>query len=173
MSEQIIVVASDASSRDGGGWGWARPDGTVGFGSVGKPYLHIDELELIAMYKALCATPKGSTVHILTDSRVALARIAHAVEVTSPELLPVPGRLRVEYAHQFNQVAATRTVVAHWVRGHAGHPLNHAADRLAHAITSRPDLMVMRVERVKRRLRDGAAAALAVRCECGAAVSGG
>ncbi|SUE15761.1 ribonuclease H [Rhodococcus gordoniae] len=118
-----LVVATDASK--------ARNRRGTGLGCVSNAGVHhmrmacdarsILEGELLAIDMAVARFlhPK---LHILTDSRLALACIEGTYE-GRPEIADVVERIR-------NRIKG-RTVEFSWVRGHSGHPLNEVADRLA------------------------------------------
>lgn len=166
----VLVIATDASGRGSGSWAWIRPDGLLAFGEPQHENLTVDDLDLMAIFEALRATRKGSTVHLRVDSKLALSRICHKVRTTGATFTP-PRRLRGGWAQRVIQLAETRDVTAHWVRGHSTDALNQAADRLA-ALGSKEDSGPVAIARIRDRLArelgmPGAIDASSNVCECG------
>lgn len=167
----MIAVCSDASGRTARGtWAWVREDGSYGYGQTAHKS-DVGSSELRAAIEAVRATPEGSEVHLRTDSRVALILIAPYAIVTGFDL-GGPTRFRPGLVDEFAELARSRDIVAHWVRGHSGDPLNHAADRLASlaADAGRVD-SGEEVRHILRKYRRHAAndvrRTLEVECECG------
>ena len=124
-----LVVAVDGSrSRTGAGsWAWITEDGKWRTG-VGR-YTSSLQAELIAINAALQASPPNRPVHILCDSRDAIRQAARALAGH-----PSPATTTNAVARTLAAIARDhrhRAVTFEWVKGHAGHPLNDRADRLA------------------------------------------
>ncbi|WP_258068146.1 ribonuclease HI [Rathayibacter sp. AY1A2] len=85
--------------------------------------------ELIAIDEATRAQPQFTRVKLLVDSQCAVDA------VTLVLANPPQRRERLDVIerrlHSIVNAAANREVVLRWVRGHDGHPLNDAADRIA------------------------------------------
>ncbi len=134
-----IVVATDASrgrNRPGGpSWAWVSDDG-FGDAACTTKVSSINAAELLAIARAVEATPADTHVHVISDSKAAVALVRNLGKGHSPETLAatfsIKERVAVEAA-----LSAIRTLVLaghltiEWVRGHNGHRLNEAADRLA------------------------------------------
>ncbi|MFT4125861.1 MAG: reverse transcriptase-like protein [Gordonia sp. (in: high G+C Gram-positive bacteria)] len=121
-----LVIATDASQRAG------RPGIGIAYvtesGQWQQRYLRSEALihdgELQAILLALTER-REPRITVLTDSRLAVSAIT--------------GKRHVESSHTASIVSAIqrqmacRQVTVTWVKGHAGHPLNEVADRLARA----------------------------------------
>lgn len=88
--------------------------------------------ELAAIHLALCAHP-GRPATVVSDCRPALNALDHTA-CTGVIALPRSAggnREAARLVHRINLERQSRPVTLRWVKGHAGHPLNEAADRLA------------------------------------------
>ena len=118
-----LVVATDASKcsrRRGVGVACVRPDGV----RRQKVVADADSVlvgELLAIDLAVSSF-RNHPLHVLTDSRAALACLAAGQ--------PNRGQVAKTVNH-IHSLSRGRRVRFSWVRGHAGHPLNEAAHRLA------------------------------------------
>ncbi|NYI04943.1 RNase H family protein [Allostreptomyces psammosilenae] len=132
----VMIAATDGSfgrrSREGG-WGWVSACGRWGFGSVRCS--HPTAAEVAAIARLVSTVPKSRPLHILTDSKAAIALIGQVREAFTDgrEAHSLTGH------HDTDQLLVAigrRLATGHflelgWVRGHSGHPLNEGADRLA------------------------------------------
>ena len=136
-----VIIATDGSvgrePRGGwfAGWGWISDEGFADAGplrGVREPTV----AELKAVAQACAAVPAGRPLVVLTDSRVAVEMVRRLAAGVAPELVAtlVPRRyltitLKLLAGVQRRLDAGPLTV--QWVKGHAGHPLQETADRLA------------------------------------------
>ncbi|WP_350271756.1 RNase H family protein [Frondihabitans sucicola] len=117
----MIAVCSDASGRMARGtWAWVRENGTYAYGQSATPS-DVGSTELRAAIEAVRATPEGSEVHLRTDSRVTLTLIAPYAIITGFDL-GGPTKFRPELVDEFAELAESREIIAHWVRGHRATP---------------------------------------------------
>ena len=124
-----LTVAVDGSrSRLGAGaWAWINENGH--WDSAAGEYTSPLHTEVAAIAAALGAHRADRPLHILCDSRDA---IAHATRALTGE--PIAEHTNNSVARILASIArkhAGREVTLEWVKGHNGHPLNDRADRLA------------------------------------------
>ncbi|PPH72985.1 hypothetical protein C5C90_13165 [Rathayibacter sp. AY1D4] len=111
----------------GGSFAWVSEGGSFGAEhAVSGSSFHA---ELIAIDEAIRAQPQFSRLRLLVDCRQAL-------EAVTLVLAQPPARRERTDAVERRLVSiantgAKREVELEWVRGHSGHPLNDAADRIA------------------------------------------
>ncbi|BDZ52857.1 hypothetical protein GCM10025867_50980 (plasmid) [Frondihabitans sucicola] len=161
-----------------GTWAWVRENGTYAYGQSATPS-DVGSTELRAAIEAVRATPEGSEVHLRTDSRVTLTLIAPYAIITGFDL-GGPTKFRPELVDEFAELAESREIIAHWVRGHSGDPLNHAADRLASLAADRlaslaadegridyGSEVLQALRKFRRHAANDARRALDRECECG------
>lgn len=133
----MIEVATDGSCLGNpgpAGWAWYVDDTTWACGSWAHGTNNMGELAAIA--HAAAELPAEADLRILADSQYAIkAYTAWAPGwrrrgwVTSKGA-PVANRDIIE-AGLDALAARTGSTTFEWVRGHSGHPLNEAVDRLA------------------------------------------
>lgn len=82
-----------------------------------------NRMELLAAIKGLEATPPGSEVVVFSDSQYLIKTMTKGWR----------RRANLDLWQRLDELVAERTVHWEWVRGHAGHPWNEEADRLAEA----------------------------------------
>lgn len=132
MSERI-TIATDGGCHPNpgpGGWAWVAEDGAYGCGSFLKGTNNIGELR--AIQEALCAYP-DQPLEIVYDSQYAVKAVTLwgpgwlVKGLTNKANLP----LITAIIRHLEQRPIHADIVWTWVKGHAGHPLNEAADTLA------------------------------------------
>ena len=82
-----------------------------------------NRMELLAAVKGLEHTPAGSQVTIFSDSQYLVNTMTKHWQ----------RKMNLDLWAQLDPLVKARRVAWQWVRGHAGHPLNEEADRLAQA----------------------------------------
>jgi ribonuclease HI len=126
-----IVAATDGGYHEnygGGSYGWISADGRFSFGQAHQSSSALAS-ELHALLHLLRRTHAGTRLTVLVDSRSAINAVdlngcvQHLSHLTSHcqrlvDLIVWQREHRVDF-------------VLEWVKGHVGHPLNDAADRLA------------------------------------------
>lgn len=124
-----VTAATDGAYHrryGGGAFGWVSSDGRHWYGSSNARSSL--EAELHAVLNLITATRTGSTLHVLLDSRDAIEAIGTGVVTRRKRSLP---STTLALLHHIGQHQQRVTLTLEWVKGHNGHPLNDAADRLA------------------------------------------
>jgi ribonuclease HI len=130
-----LLVATDASVATSGrydaGWAWIDQRGGYGAGTV--PAASVLVAELHAVHQALLAGPQGRPLVVLTDSRPAVLQVQR---VLATGVLPdrrgrADARQAAAALHAVVLLLRRTGAELRWVKGHSGHRLNDAADRLA------------------------------------------
>lgn len=137
MPDDIIerlTIATDGGCHPNpgpGGWAWVAEDGSYGCGSFAHGTNNIGELTAIG--EALLAHPQ-IPLRIIYDSEYA----KNCVTVWAPKWFATgkaSGKKNIEIIRpivkHLEQRPVGADVIWEWVRGHTGHPLNEAADKLA------------------------------------------
>jgi ribonuclease HI len=145
VAETFTLVTDGACSGNGtdaarGGWAaiLTGPDGHETVLTGGEYPCTNNRMELMAVLEGLAAAPDGSEVELVTDS----AYVGNAIGKgwlegwkrngwRTASRQPVANRDLWE--RMLEELARHRAVVPVLVRGHAGHPANERADRLAQA----------------------------------------
>lgn len=142
------VVATDASvgKRAGAGIACVAECGEYGQGFA--PTGDVTLAELLAIRLAL--TSFAGPLTVLTDSRAALSRIQHPSTATAKQRATLT---------KIQRLRKGRVVTFHWVKGHNGHALNEAADRLA--VAARRAHEFNQAAHIKSRIAAGIVADLA------------
>ena len=105
-----------------GGWGAiVEHDGQSDSLSGGEPKTTNNRMEITAAIKGLEATPPGATVAVYSDSEYVVKTMTKGWKRNANR----------DLWEQLDRAANARNVDFKWVRGHAGHPQNEEADRLA------------------------------------------
>lgn len=137
-------VYTDGSCRGNpgpGGWGAVivGPDGAVQKElSGGAEETTNNRMELQAAVATLEFLPPGSCIEIWTDSRYLRDGITSWIRRWERNGWRTTNRKPVRNAELWRRLVAleqAHSVTWHWLRGHAGHPRNERADRLATAAT--------------------------------------
>ncbi|MEM7167142.1 MAG: ribonuclease HI [Planctomycetota bacterium] len=135
---EVATVYTDGACRGNpgpGGWG-VLIDAADGIEELygGEPQTTNNRMELIAAIRALEFFTDGQPIEIHTDSQYVKNGITTWMKgwkrngwMTASKK-PVKNR---ELWEELDQLATSRTVSWHWVKGHAGHPGNERADELA------------------------------------------
>ncbi len=147
----VMMAATDSKDDDGsidlysdgaclgnpgpGGWGvvlkWRGIEKEL---SGGEGDTTNNRMELTAAIKGLAALKKRSTVRIHTDSTYVRDGITKWIHNWKRNGWKTAGKKpvkNVDLWQQLEQAITRHSVEWHWVKGHAGHPGNEHADRLA------------------------------------------
>jgi ribonuclease HI len=138
MTEAIVEVFSDGACRGNpgpGGWGvLLRSNGAEKELWGGEADTTNNRMELTAVIRALEALTRRSRVRVFTDSQYVQKGISEWIHswkrkgwMTS-DRKPVKN---VDLWKRLDELAALHEIEWRWVKGHAGHPENERADRLA------------------------------------------
>ena len=138
MASPVVEIYTDGACRGNpgpGGWGailrynsqekelWGGEDATTN-----------NRMELMAAIRALEALKRPSQVKLYTDSTYVMKGITAWIHDwkrkgwRTADKKPVKNE---DLWRQLDQLAAKHDIQWHWVRGHAGHPENERADKLA------------------------------------------
>jgi ribonuclease HI len=135
--KRIEIFTDGACSGNPGPGGWGavlRWNGAVRELSGGEADTTNNRMELTAAIRALEALKRPSKVRLYTDSIYVMKGISEWIRSwkrrgwTTADKKPVKN---VDLWKQLDEVAARHSIEWHWVKGHAGHPENERADRLA------------------------------------------
>jgi ribonuclease HI len=124
-----LVIATDASvhgrQSGSGTYAWVASDGKFGYGNT--KHSNVTACELYAILSMLNTVERTENLRILVDSQAALQLIKSGVSENSTVPLPI-----VKLAEQIRtKLNSYQNISLEWVKGHNGHPLNDAADRIA------------------------------------------
>ncbi|HYH32201.1 MAG TPA: ribonuclease HI [Pseudonocardia sp.] len=139
MPERVVEIYTDgACSGNPGPGGWGA---VLRYGAVEKELRGGDagpttnnRMELTAPIRALEALTRPVTVRIYTDSTYVRNGIRDWVPRWKANGWTTSARTPVKNAdlwRRLDEAASRHRVEWHWVKGHAGHPENERADRLA------------------------------------------
>jgi len=138
MSEAVVEIWSDGACRGNpgpGGWGvLLRSNGAEKELYGGEADTTNNRMELMAAIRALEALKRPSKVKLHTDSTYVMKGITtwiHDWKRKGWRTADKKAVKNVDLWRQLEAVAAKHEVEWHWVKGHAGHPENEWADRLA------------------------------------------
>jgi ribonuclease HI len=132
-----IVVATDGSCLTNpgpGGWCWYSDDGCWAAG--GEPVTTNNRMELMAVLEALRTLPAGRPLLIKADSSYTIDACTKWIHGwkrrawKTAQGSPVKNR---EIIETIDAELVGRDVTFEWVKGHAGHELNEAADERCRA----------------------------------------
>ncbi|OSM05226.1 ribonuclease HI [Magnetofaba australis] len=136
LSTTIIHTDGACSGNPGpGGWGyvWER-DGLAGQAAGFSPRTTNNRMELLAAIRALESLPRGSQAEVITDSAYVKNGITEWIHGWKRRNWRKSGGgavLNADLWKRLDALAAQRSVEWRWIKGHAGHPGNEAADALA------------------------------------------
>ena len=134
----VVEIYSDGACRGNpgpGGWGaLLRAKGAEKELWGGEAQTTNNRMELTAVIRALEALKRPSRVRLYTDSQYVQKGISAWIRQWKRTGWKTAERKPVKNAdlwRRLDELAALHDVEWHWVRGHAGHPENERADRLA------------------------------------------
>jgi ribonuclease HI len=137
-NKQSITIYTDGacSGNPGpGGWGAIILDGSQKREiRGGERKTTNNRMELMAAIKALEAVPAGSKVDLHTDSQYVRKGITEWVHGWKKRGWKTAAKKPVKNSglwKKLDEIRDDHEVEWHWVKGHAGHPLNERADELA------------------------------------------
>ena len=138
MTEEAVEIFSDGACRGNpgpGGWGvLLRAKGVEKELWGGEADTTNNRMELTAVIRALEALKRPSRVRLYTDSQYVQKGISEWIHSwkrrgwLTTDKKPVKN---VDLWRELDALAAKHSIEWHWVKGHAGHPENERADRLA------------------------------------------
>jgi ribonuclease HI len=139
MNDEVVEIFSDGACRGNpgpGGWGalLRAKGGAEKELWGGEADTTNNRMELTAVIRALEALKRPTRVQVYTDSQYVQKGISEWIRSwkrrgwKTADKKPVKN---VDLWQQLDELAARHAVEWHWVRGHAGHPENERADRLA------------------------------------------
>jgi ribonuclease HI len=133
----VIVHTDGACSGNPGPGGWGA---ILTFGeherelSGGEPHTTNNRMELMAAIAALEALKRSCTVELHTDSQYLHLGISQWIHGWKRNGWRTADRKDVKNAdlwRELDELAQKHRIEWHWVKGHAGHPENERADKLA------------------------------------------
>jgi ribonuclease HI len=138
MSDGVVEIYSDGACRGNpgpGGWGvLLRYNGQEKELWGGELDTTNNRMELMAAIRALEALKRRSRVKLYTDSLYVMKGISSWIKDwkrrgwRTADKKPVKNE---DLWRRLEELALKHDIEWHWVRGHAGHPENERADRLA------------------------------------------
>jgi len=132
---EIFTDGACSGNPGPGGWGAILSSGAHRkeiFG--GEPHTTNNRMELMAAIQALETLKRPCTVELYTDSGYLRGGITSWLTTwkrngwKTADRKPVKN---VELWQRLEAAASAHKITWHWVRGHAGHPMNERADELA------------------------------------------
>ncbi len=133
-SRPVVVIATDASVRDGhGSVAWVTRRNEYATASPWPASNNTDSAEATAIALALHAADPNRGVHIITDSLMTVT----ALQRTAARRYPDGVKRHLDVVNRILDIARVRRAPTwvHWQKGHTGGDgtaaLHHAADRLA------------------------------------------
>jgi ribonuclease HI len=138
MTNGVVDVYTDGACKGNpgvGGWGaLLEYDGTLRELYGGEPLTTNNRMELTAVIRALEALKRSCRVRLHTDSQYVQQGISSWIHNWKRRGWRTADRKPVKNAdlwRRLDELAGNHDVEWIWVRGHAGHPGNEHADRLA------------------------------------------
>jgi ribonuclease HI len=139
MSElPVVEIATDGACKGNpgpGGWGVVLKSGdTEREMSGGEPLTTNNRMELTAAIRGLAALKRPCRVKLSTDSRYVMDGLTKWLKGWQRNGWRTAARQPVKNADLWQELIAAaepHRIAWEWVKGHAGHPENERADRLA------------------------------------------
>ena len=134
---QVEIFTDGACKGNPGPGGWAaivRSGDHEKEVSGGEPLTTNNRMELLAAIRGLEALKRPCSVDLYTDSiyvRDGITKWIHGWKRNGWKTADRKPVKNAELWQELVEAAAPHRVEWHWVRGHAGHPENERADRLA------------------------------------------
>jgi len=138
MNDAVVEIFTDGACRGNpgpGGWGvifrFKNQEKELCGGEAATTN---NRMELTAVIRALEALKRPSRVRLYTDSQYVQKGISEWVHSWKRRKWRTADRKPVKNEdlwRRLDELAAPHEVEWHWVRGHAGHPENERADKLA------------------------------------------
>lgn len=136
----IIAAADGSALGNPGPAGWAWYVDETCWAAGGWPHATNNMAELMAVLDLLRQTERDARpLHVLCDSQYVINVITKWMTGWKrKDWRKADGKavMNVELVQALDQAMEGRDVTFAWVRGHAGHELNEAADRLARAVAT-------------------------------------
>ena len=133
-----VEIATDGACKGNpgpGGWGAVLRYGSVEKDmSGGEPLTTNNRMELMAAIRALDALKRPSHVKLSTDSRYVMDGLTKWLKGWQRNGWKTASKQPVKNADLWRELVAAaepHRIDWQWVKGHAGHPDNERADRLA------------------------------------------
>ena len=134
----LVEIATDGACKGNpgpGGWGAIIRSGKHEKELAGgEPLTTNNRMELLAAIRGLEALKKPCRVHLSTDSRYVMDGLTKWIHGWIKNGWRTAARQPVKNADLWQELlaaAAPHRIEWQWVKGHAGHPDNERADRLA------------------------------------------
>ena len=138
MSEEAVEIFSDGACRGNpgpGGWGaLLRARGVEKELWGGEAQTTNNRMELTAVIRALEALKRPSRVRLFTDSQYVQKGISEWIHSWKRRGWRTADKKAVKNEdlwRRLDELVQNHTIEWFWVKGHAGHPENERADRLA------------------------------------------
>lgn len=138
MKQDVVEIFTDGACRGNpgpGGWGaLLRYKGREKTLYGGEPHTTNNRMELLAAIMALESLKRPCHVRLTTDSEYLKKGISEWLRNWKRRGWKTSGRKpvkNVDLWQRLDAAAQPHDIEWHWVRGHAGHPENELADRLA------------------------------------------
>jgi ribonuclease HI len=133
--ERVTIYTDGACSGNPGPGGWGA---VLRYGEKEKeisgsdPATTNNRMELMAAIMALESLKRPCAVDLYTDSEYVRGGMTAWVKKWKADGWKKKGGLKnADLWQRLDAIASTHQVKFHWVKGHAGHPDNERADRLA------------------------------------------
>ena len=136
-SDPVIIHTDGSCLSNPGPGGWAAIlcwQGNEREISGAEPDSTNNRMELTAAINGLNAVTRSMTIDLYTDSKYVMTggyRLDAALESHSPGKPPQKPVANQDLWQKLDTVVMRHQVRWHWVKGHAGNPLNERCDRLA------------------------------------------